>query len=302
MSCKCTEAKGNSGVIGCKQLMDVGRILVIMNMIADDGTPNQIDLASDTVNAAYIDAKLNEADPSKRWYPTPVFDNITDERNESMKETLDSGANIYVKQGTRPFTGVMVKQSNVLLEKMENWRCSNIGALVIDVAGSLIGDISTDGLFLKPTSIDQNTWDPTLIKAKDATSQKIKLDFEWDIAVKDGDLRMITADEITDYDLLLINGLLDVNVVITPITTDKITVTLTLDYGTALAKIPVVGWGLADFSANNITTGSPIVWDSIVEVSPGVYELDSPAQTAADEAELLASKTGYDFPTTDYTY
>ncbi len=303
--CDCGVAVKNLGKPNCFPTPEVTTKLIIVPLFANDGTRNQIVLATDTPNAAFWDGKANEADDSKRYFPTPPIDNIEDVRADSIFETLNSGQNIKIQKGPRTWNGMFVECDTVFLGKLEGAGCTKIGVYVVDVNGGVQGNLSSDGLNLEPIAVDIRTWDPKLVPTSDSVIQKIQLIYEYSRTMQDKNIRVINASEIdginlaTDYE-----GLLDVNPVVTGISTTGFTVTQTLDYGSAFNPIPVEGWVIGDYTlAETSPTPGPIVITSVTETpaNSGIYVFVIPAATANDVLLLTASKTGFDFPDTSIT-
>jgi len=294
-ACQCNLGFENTGVPNCQPIAQVAKKLIVVPLYANDGTRNQIDLTA-TLDAAYFSALINNTDSTKRFYPLPLIDNVEDVRADSITETLNSGQEIFVQKGTRTFTGVLVRQSSVFYSKIDNLRCFEFGIFVVDKSGNIIGSIDADDATkLNPIQVDQNTWNPILVKTTDTTVQKVQINFAWSSVEEDGNLRIIEASEI-DTNALNLSGLLDVNSVISAISTTGFTNTMTLDYGSAVNKIAVEGWVASDFSLYNNTTAAAVVITSTTESSAGVYDFIIPAQTSADNLTLSGQKDGYEMP------
>ena len=67
-SCTCATGASNTGTPNCKVLMKNITALYVFQNIADDGTQNQIDLVTDTLNESFFIDKANQSDASKRWF------------------------------------------------------------------------------------------------------------------------------------------------------------------------------------------------------------------------------------------
>jgi len=274
--------------------MGVGVKLILVNLIANDSTKNVIDISSYTGSQAEWDARINDSDGSKRYYPLPAFKNVEDVKGDTIFETFNDTSNLFVQEGTRTYTGVMPNESPTLLGKMKEARCQKIGVYIVDDCGNLIGNISSDGASLEPIPVDNNTWNPILVKATDTTVQKIQLSFEYSRLNKDEDLKMIAESE-SEIDLLTLRGLLDVNAAAaTSISTTGFTTSLTYDYGTAVAAYDVKGLVLADFDLYNETSTSSVVISSVTESPDGTYAFVIPAQTSSDVLTLNLQKDGFE--------
>lgn len=271
MACACDVGLGNTGLPGCIPISSVTKRLIMVNYYDNDGNINAVD-CNDTLDEAYFTAKVNEADTSKRWYPLPELKNVEDLKADSIFESFNDGSNLFIQEGTRTFNGVMPKQSPAFLGQLKTARCVKLGVYAIDKDGNLIGNGKSDG-FLYPILVDNNTWNPVLMKATDTTIQKVMLSFEFSRLERDEDIRMITSDEFVDYDVLDLQGLKDVDFIGISADTgaDSVSFTAQTIYGSQCSKVKVQGLDLADFSAT--LNGSPETLTSVTEATPGVYTL-----------------------------
>lgn len=284
--CSCgTLGFSNTGTPSCQTIMSVTRKLIFVPYFNEAGDINSIPYSpAPALDKAWFDAKI-AADADERWYPTPLIDNVVDERGDAITEGLDSGKEIFIQEGQRTFTGVMIKQTPELLGKLKSFKCGAVGVFVVDKDGNIIGSENSDATALNPIRVDENTVYPRLIKTTDTTVGKIQLDFTYSDIEADEDLKMILSSETT-YDALLLKGLLDINSSATTGTTTGFTTILTLDYGSALNPKKVEGLVAADFSLYNNTTASTVVITSVTETSAGTYDFVIPAQTASDVVTL----------------
>lgn len=296
-TCNCNLSYANTGSANCKQLMNVARKLFIVPTYDSTGTYNKI-AAGDTLNLSYFTGKINQADATKRWYPTGLIDNVEDVRAEPLMESLNSGKQIFVREGVRTFKGIIVEESNIIIDKYKAFQCKEFSAFIIDKDGNLIGNY--DGTDLYPIKIENETFNPTLVKTTDTTVQKIHLSFEFDISELDEDLRMVTAAE-AGTNLLNLSGLLDVNCATSAPGQTTVTATLTLDYGSFKTPILVTGLLAADFALYNITDAAAITGFTTTESSTGVYVFTFTSQTVADVIRISLSKNGYEMTATNFT-
>jgi hypothetical protein len=293
MACSCNISIENTGTAGCKNIMEVAKMPIFVSLFDKTGIRNGIAIA-DVLNEQYFTDLINEPDKLKRWYPLPLVENVEDVKADPIVEGLNSGKNIIVQEGTRMFTAVIIKESNTLIGKLKSFGCKEFGVYFIDNDGNLVGEISADGQTLYPIRVDNNTLDVRLIKSSDTTVQKIQVKFEFHQTSKDENLTMITADEMTSVNMLLLEGLLDVNADVIGSSATSLTVALTLDYGTFKNKIKALGWVAADFDLYNVTDDLPISILTAPEVSDGVYNITFASQGAGDVVELTSNKDGYE--------
>lgn len=292
--CNCEVGLSNTGLPNCSPIADVTKRLILVPIYANDGTRNEYEVATTTFNQTFFDARVNDTDASKRWFPLTDVENIEDVRADAILETLNSGKNIFVQQGIRSFTGLIIKQSPEYLSKLEAATCVKFGALIIDKQGNLIGNGASKEGYLRPIQIDNNTWYPRLIKATDTEVQKIQLGFEWDINEKDSNIRMVSANDIS-IDLFDLRGLLDVyGVDVASVSTTGFTITLETFYGSMKNKIEVLGLVDTDFVLYNVTDALPVTILTATESPDGTYAFTFASQTSADVLQLSIDKNGYD--------
>jgi hypothetical protein len=300
MFCSCNSSLGNLGNPSCDTLQSVTKKIIYVPIYNSLGVRNAI-LKTDILNESYVSAKINHADESVRWYPSPTIENVEDTKAEAIFESLNSGANIFIQEGVRTFTGVHVKQSATFLGKLKSGKCVSFGVYLIDNDGNLTGSISTDGTKLYPIMVDKDTFQPTLIKATDTTVAKVQVSFEFSRIERDENLKMITANDFVGVDLLSLNGLLDGYVAISDDTTTSVTATITTSYGSFTSPIKIEGLLLADFTLFNVTDNAAVTITSVTETSAGVYVLEFAAQSAADSMRLTVAKTGFSVEVATWT-
>ena len=299
--CVCTGVGQNTGIPSSRQaIAAVTKKLILVPLLDSDGNRNGIDLVNDTLDQSYFDALFNQADATKRWFPTPDFDNVEDVPGDPLTQGLNSGANVIATKGIRTYTGLMLNNSPVLLGKFEAFGCFKFGVYAVDICGNLVGDISSDGNFLYPTPVNEKSFYPRYDKASDTTVADVRIDFEYSHLALDKNIRMIKASELGGADLLLAIGLLDVNVEVISCSTTALVVDLTTDFGSLLSPIATALWLLAEFTLYNNTTPGAVTITGVTNVGYR-YTLSYGALTVADELTLSGSKSGYDFPDTDAT-
>lgn len=280
--CVCDGTLGNTGVPEKQRVISSGAKLIAVNMKASDGSFNQIGAGED-ITAAYLLDKLNEVDPTKRWYPIGEFKNQDDVRADPLTEAFSDGSNALTQQGVRTFTGWLVEYSSAYLAPLESFACQSFGLFVVDDCGSLIGSVTPDGANLRPIRVNEKMWSPTLIKANPTISSKVQLVFEWSQLEKDKYLRLIKASEM-GANLLEAEGLLPLAGNPTVLSATQFSLALKVQYDVFpnASKEVVPGWVQTDFSVFNVNTNSNVPVISSAEAPVGTYTLDIAAQTAGD--------------------
>ena len=291
LGCNCNAGLSNTGRPNCLPIQSVTSKLIMVPLVANDGTLNYIDL---TAPLPTWNDLINEADASKRWFPTPIFENVELPKADSQFEEANSGRMVFLRQGKRSFSGELWAEysSPTLLSKLQNNRCVDFGVYIIDVNGNLIGSKVNDGLY--PIPVDNPSFDPKYMFATDSTTSKIMVAFDFERLFDEGTMYMITPTEagVNFNDL---NGLIDVNFYNVILSSGSITFDAKFDYGTALNPIIYQGAiNSGDWTLINITTSTPITLLTVTENPAGTYALTYASQTAGDSMQLLVSKDGYD--------
>lgn len=292
--CSCADYIANTGAPTTQDLIDIAVKYIAVPTFADDGTQNSI-LSTDTLDAAYITAKLNNSDRSKRWYPLGAFVNPEETREDPTYEDYSDGSRSAVLKGRRTWSGKLLAHSSRYLAKLEGLFCQRFGLYGIDNCGNLVGRISADGTKLYPVSVNQQSVVATLVKGTFTTSAGINLSFDFAQTMKDKDLRLIKESDIVP-DMLDVEGLRDVTTVISSESTTGFVATMTVPFDGFLNPPPVAkGWVAADFVLYNDTDAASVTITSVTETgSTGVYTFVIPTQDSADVLTLTGNKSGFD--------
>lgn len=296
LGCNCDAGLANTGRPGCVPLQSVTSKLIMVPLMANDGTLNGIDLSAPLPTWSSL---INESDASKRWFPLPAFENVEMPKADSQFEEANSGRMAFLRQGKRSFAGELWGDDSTptMLGKLNAGRCVQFGVYIVDVNGALIG--SKSGGYLYPIPVDEQSFDPKWMVATDSTVQKIMVGFDFDRLFDDSTMYMITATE-AGINFNSLSGLIDINVVNDVVTATTLTFDAVLDYGTALNPIKAQGLVSGDFTLTNTTTTLGVSVTA-VENTPGNYTLTYVAQTLGNGASLVIAKPGY-LGTFTYTF
>mgnify|MGYP003150650006 CR=1 FL=1 len=284
--CACGTGGGNLGQPSCFPVFDVTKKAILVEYNKPDGTINGIELSALTggkVDQTFLDLRFKDVDGKTRWYQTPELKNVTDERAEDITETFEDTSSVFIQEGARAFTGLVVKGDPVLLGNLQKWRCLTIGVFFVDKAGNLIGKKSRDG-FLDPILLQDESFSASLIKGTDTAKQKSSISFIISQLENDADLRMIEASEITG-NLISAGGLVDIKAeAATSISTTGFKVQINTPFGGVTSPNPAEGLGLADFSVFNSTTSASVTLASVTESTAvdGLYTFVTPSQASSD--------------------
>lgn len=272
---------GNLGHPNCVPKFGVISSLIFVPLKGNDGALNRINLLTPVTSTTFIEL-TQHVDPSKRWYPTPTFENVNMETAESLKEESASGRVSKLRTGKVSFTGEFWDEDSTpqMQGKLEKYPCQDFGFYIVDDLGNLIG--SVDGTFLLPIPAESSSLDVLFNFKKDDTTQKLMVMFDVKRNFRTSTLRMVSSSEgLVDFGTL--EGLIDANIALSSITTTGFVATITTDYGTALTPSKVKGQFAPNFSLYNDTDSASITITTVTETTDGVYTFVMPAQTVADD-------------------
>ncbi|HKZ36096.1 MAG TPA: hypothetical protein VJ184_00495 [Chryseolinea sp.] len=307
VACKCGVSLSDTG-FDCTPVQEVTYKLMAVQTFDSTGTRNKIPFTA-TLNQAYFDALINNTDKSKRWYPLPAMKAVEDVRGDNRTEEFPDQTMEFIAEGARKFKAWIVggnagANSPQMKQLIENIRCGDYSFYIVTVKNQLIGNISTDGLYLEPIEIDEQSISAQFIKKTDTTVQKLQLTFNWSQIASDANLRMIDCDELGDANLQGLRGLLGVCARIINITYTTLKFSLESVFGTPTSPITADGLVVTDFVSSvggatsklyNETTTSDVAITGLTESPDGTYELTFAAQILGDVLVIKPLKTGYDF-------
>ena len=291
LGCNCDTGLSNTGQPSCVTLQSVTSKLIMVPLVANDGTLNKLPLGT-VITATTFTALVNQVDASKRWYPLPVFENVELPKADSVFEEANSGRKAYLRQGVRSFAGELWATNGTpqFLGKLQSDRCVKFGVYIVDVNGNLVG--SKVGTDLYPITVDNNSWDPKFMFATDSTVGKIMLGFDFDRLFDESTMWMITATEgLIDFNNL--NGLLDVNYSApTIVPTVSFNFNAFLSYGTAINPLKFQGAVSADWVLTNLTTNLAVTATVTETATAGNYTALATLVTG-NKYRLRCIKTGF---------
>lgn len=264
--CRCNIGLANTGRPNCIPIQSVASRLIITEL------GNNLDLTPAGDIPDNIDA-LFTADVHSRWFPLPRFENVEIPKADSKYEEAPSGRKVFLRQGKRSFMGELWEGDSHphYLKQLQDMRCTKFGAFIIDVNNNLIGLRVGDEGVLRPIPLDNASWDPQMVFPTDSSTQKIKLSFDFDLNVDEGDLFMLSFEEI-GYDFGTQNGLIDVTIANTGDLVGDQTAILSVSsaFITTVADTPIEGLGSSIQCAVN---GTPVTAATSTETAPGEYTL-----------------------------
>jgi hypothetical protein len=302
--CNCESGIINSGLPNCTD--GFGRIkkLMFVYQYANDGTKNTID-CDDLVSGTFFTDKVNEADKSKRFFPTALIYSVADVRATPVTETIDNIDRI-VTQGVRTFLGDFAdKGSNSpsYLKFLNSLSCPKIMYYGIDEYDNVVGVDLGNGI-LDGIPVQSQSFYSLYIPKTATTTAKNQIGFSVDDLLQDSTISYIPASD-TGEDLLGLNGLLDVTLAEGVIsgTFDFVSVIASLVYGNACTKLKfTAGTEITDWTVYNVTTALSVVVTTVTVTDENNYQLDFVAQNSGDVIQVTLSKEGFESETIEITF
>jgi len=306
-ACKCGVSLSDTGH-DCTPVQEVAYKLIAQQTYDSTGVRNKIPFTA-TLNQAYFDALINQTDKSKRWYPLPAMKNVEDVRGDNRVEEFADQTMEFIAEGARKFKSWIVggnsgANSPQMKQLIENIRCGDYSFWIVTVKNQLIGNITSDGLYLEPIEIDEQSISAQFVKKTDTSVQKLQLTFNWSQIASDANLRMFDCDELGDANLQGLRGLLGVCYRLIDATTTTLKFALESVFGTPTSPITADGLVATDFVSSvggatskvyNETDAADVSITGLTESPDGTYELTFTAQTLGDAITIKPVKAGYDF-------
>ena len=294
--CSCTSQYKNSGQPNCVgALIQAARKIILVPRYANDGTANKITVPA-TLNQAYFDALINNADRSLRWYPLPKFVNAEMSKAESIYETFANGTKKLVAEGVRTFKALLPAIQPNYLSVLKSGNCTDMAAYIVDKSGKLVGYSNGEENVLYPFPLNENTMNAVYMWATDTTGSNIDFSFEFDVDMKDEYISQIGLSDLTSVNLLNLEGLIDAKKTQTSTGQTSMVFKLYTEYGTVATPIKIEGLVAADFALYNVTTTGAITIATCTESPVGTYTLTWVAsQTIGNVIRITPSTTGIDF-------
>lgn len=292
----CNDSSKNTGRPKDAKPFGVVQQIFAVSIKADDGSENVI-LAADTFDPAFLTAKLNDTDPSKRWFPINEIENWDGApRAETGFETFNSGNKSKLSDGVKSALALVpqtVSQYFGQLKKLGE--CNLIGFFMVDGCENFRGNGRVTGE-LKPIRAARNTWDLILAWAVDASNaQNTMIAFDFDKLEKDEDLAHIPKSSIT-ADLTTAEGLRDVAFTDGVLTAsdDTLIIDIKTIFGDPFDKEGVKGLLNADLIMT--VDGSAAVILSVTEGVNGNYTIVLTTDVIlSDTFTITGSKDGLEF-------
>ncbi len=306
--CSCA---GNFNNLGsgsdCIPLLEAPQNLVFALTKKNDGTDNCVDTSS-ALNDFQMSLLFEAEIAHDRYYPLNTIKEFTSEPAEDVTEESSSGSSRNVRKGRVSVTyRVWSNNPGKLAEKLETLKClGGLGVFIVDTAGNMIGKgNSSDNLC--PRGIEDNSL--SIVPVPHALDAGGSVDIKWTYTIDSGEETVeyiLATDFASDFDLLTVSSLEDVNIEIVSVGQTEMVYKLTKDFGSIAGRLPVKGLGGAVLTQGyNETTDAAVAWVSNTESPNGTYTATYASQSVADVMRVEGAggtiKNGFDLkrlPTT----
>lgn len=286
---------------------EVAYKLIAVKTYDSTGAKNAISLSA-TLNQAFFDALVNNADLTKRWYPLPEMKQIVDTRADNQYFDFDDNTQKFIREGVRKCTAMLATESGAntpqMKELIEQLRCDKYSFYIVTTANQLIGNISSDEASLEPIKIDSQSVASMFVKKTNTTPQHNLLSFTWSVENNDAWLRLIDCEELGGANLMGLKSLLSICYKLISVSQTQLKIKLYSKFGTPINPIGVPYLVKTDFissndattaSIYNATTASNVTIVTATESPASTYTLTYASQAVADSIVLKVLKTGFDF-------
>ena len=298
--CGASGANANTGFNSGAQIFKDGRAFLVMNKLADDGSENKItenDFVNGVLPQSFIDEKLYNSDPSKRWYLIKRFDEYSNVISDPNTEQLGDGNGRITSVGVRVVNATFYKTQESYIRNLEKLSCKDLTVYLVDSCGTLGGEWLEGSTDFNPIPIAKDTFYAKPLEGTQAENPKIMIQFEVDKIYSDSDFDIIPDGAIGSGDDYLIKSamsLTNMKVDISTITTTGFRATLRAEAGNFNQSIVGNGWVASDFALYNNTNNSIVLITGATETASGtgVYDFVVPSQTSADNLTLSSAVTG----------
>lgn len=267
--CDCKGKLGNTGYPNLKPF-GVTRGLYMVPLVADDGIRNGLDLASTTLGADLL-ARVNNPDPSKRFYPYQNLNNVLFTEADAEYQTADNGERFKLRDGIKTVTFESWGVTEQFFDKTSG-ACVEMGLVLVDVCQNVKGEKEGDMLY--PRAVNQNSFDAKFMEATNTQQPMVMFQMDYDLISNDGDQWMIPASEFGTIKPLKLKGMIDVVFTLVDVVdATNFVVDAQFEYGSAVDAESWKGGLLADFTLYDVTADAAVALSTVVESAtvPGRY-------------------------------
>lgn len=299
MICECETSTQNTGLPNCVSSVSYAVEAFLVPLRDSAGVANKIAVGS-VVNDAFMLARFNDADKTKRWYPLKDIKNVkTGVPGEATYQTWDDKTKQKVADAVRSAEFTHANKSPKFLGILESFECEAMGVFYRTKSGRIKGYMADATGDLYPISIQQGSMSSAEADATPDLLYNIVTKFDWDFSMQGSEVRDWKGTVNWSNPLLI--GLLDVTMEL--VGAPKLTyfdAKFFHVHGEINNKQPIKGLVTSNFTLAEITpTPGAIVVTAATTLVDGTYRFSYALQTAGDVFALTLNKSGLDGSTTN---
>lgn len=293
MATKCKCGDPNTGRETCPVVEYAPKAAYLVKLVDDDGVRNSYTIA-DLLDEAKLTELINEADPSKRWYPLTDLDNYNTTVTPASSSTGQFGAKRYsIKKPIEDTEFTLFERSRADAALWNSgFGCGQWGVYEVDMDKQVYGTFSEDYTLLYPARITTGSFLATYYKSNPSASEPAKVVITYTRDMSNDDALSAIMDGVT-ADILNTPGLrvLEFDAV-TNITATGFKVKV-YEKSSSAVRVKKTGLVQANFSLKNATTNAAITFTAFSESADGEYTFTHASQTTGVTAIPAFSRTGY---------
>lgn len=305
IECRCAGQPLNPGQAGCIPMVGRDKYTILFDYIDSDGNYNGVPSGT-VMNQAWITAKLNHTDVTKRWYIFPEIFALEAAMAENETEEIDGIAFPTGEEIKQAFSYQHVKEeaTPALKAVYDSLKCRDLGMLTVTISGQLAGMNNNGDLI--GVHLQQGTLSAQYKQPVKGEVQKLMVSAVVDELENDANRDFIPATSIA-YGAKKWFALQPLEIIFTEVSQsgqDEIVFKLNHLYGSLADKTPITGIVTNDFSPDlgvtdgkvyNVTDAANVTC-TVVEstTTDGLYTMTlSAPQTVGDEIEIKIFLSGY---------
>ena len=297
--CSVSSQYGNTGLMPSELIMKAGQKIFFMPKYNVAGELNAIDVSDPDAVGALLQTLTSATTPmDERLYPFPLMENFTQEKSETVFQTMPSTRKYKVQDGIRSLIFDLADKGSSfrLLAELKKFGCKELVYFIADTCGTLWGGkLVGESFYGIPMS--SSSFDVQFVAPTDTTVAMTRVMFDMEYGFNESQIKGITSATL-GYSALDLNGIVTVTVLEWNGTSSSLVINLASESNDATKpKTPFTGLVPADFLLAEIEpTPAPVTVATAVESAtvPGRYTLTFASQTAGDILEVTAVRGGYE--------
>ena len=298
MICECDNSMQNTGLPSCVSSITEAVEAFLVPLVDTAGLANKIAVGA-VVDNAFMLLRLNDSDPSQRWYPLKDIKNVqTGTPGEAVYKEWDDRTKGKVADGVRSAEFTHANKSPKFLGILESFECSAMGVFYRTRSGRIRGYKADETGDLYPISIQQGSMSSMETDATSSDFYNIVTRFDWSFDMQGSNVR--EWKNTVNWASPLLIGRLDVTMELvgTP-NVNYFDAKFYHTHGEINLKEPITGLITSVFSLAEVTpTPGAVSFTAAETATEGTYRFTFAAPTTiADVLQLTGTKNGFDFAT-----